>query len=407
MVFAKTVMHDRFMQFILLNRSIAAQRNQRLYIHNCLKRTQYLGERISSNEDFLKPYKCNFPQARLFQCNNSNSYAMHKTISTSSQTIPIADIIKQDMDNFFKDIRKLLESKVQCDTLREMSNYNFDGSGKSIRPAIVFLMARTCNAPQLNNSVILPDQLKIAQIAELIHTGSLVHDDVVDASFMRRGKNSINMLCGDKKAVLAGNYIMGKASEWLASIENNEIVEVMSTIIIDLVRGEFMQEDSSNNFDQYLSRIYKKTASLIANSCKSVAIQSGASNDIINAAFCFGRDIGIAFQLVDDLLDFEQTDKTLGKPSAADLKLGLATAPVLFASEKHSYLHDMILRKFKREGDVEAARKAVADSDGVKETKLLAQQYCQDACRHLQRLKPSNERDALIKMTDTVLNRTK
>lgn len=133
--------------------------------------------------------------------------------------------------------------------------------------------------------------------------------------------------------------------------------------IIDLVLGEFMQmgskEDVQERFSHYIQKTFKKTASLIAYTCKAVAYLSGADEELQEAAFQYGRNLGIAFQLVDDLLDFVSNQAELGKPAANDLKLGLATAPVLFACEKFPELNDMIIRRFSEPGDVEAAYDAV------------------------------------------------
>lgn len=130
-------------------------------------------------------------------------------------------------------------------------------------------------------------------------------------------------------------------------------------VLLDLVQGEFMQmgskEDESERFSHYIHKSFKKTASLIAYTCKAVALLSGANQSYQEAAFQYGRNLGIAFQLVDDLLDFVSSQAELGKPAATDLKLGLATAPVLFACEKFPELNVMIMRRFSEPGDVERA----------------------------------------------------
>ena len=134
-------------------------------------------------------------------------------------------------------------------------------------------------------------------------------------------------------------------------------------VLLDLVQGEFMQmgskEDENERFSHYIHKSFKKTASLIAYTCKAVALLSGANQGFQEAAFQYGRNLGIAFQLVDDLLDFVSSQAELGKPAAADLKLGLATAPVLFACEKFPDLNIMIMRRFSEPGDVEKAYEAV------------------------------------------------
>lgn len=318
------------------------------------------------------------------------------------------DVTKLDMQNFFPDVRKVLDTRIPL--LQEMCHYYFDSTGKSVRPKIVFLASRACNVTSAKNkdfNFVSENQRNVAMISEMIHTGSLIHDDVVDVSSIRRGRDTVNKRWGDRNAVMAGNYVLSRASHLLASIGDTQVVVLISRIIDDLVRGEFMQIDSNTNFENYLEKTYKKTASLMANSCKAVAHLSGSSKNVVDGMYEYGRNVGIAFQLVDDLLDFSQTADTLGKPVAADLRLGLATAPVLFACDRHPFLHDLMIRRFKKPGDVEKTLEAVADSDGLEGTHMLAQQYCKDAKEQLACLEPSLEKDCLASIADAVLNRTK
>lgn len=129
--------------------------------------------------------------------------------------------------------------------------------------------------------------------------------------------------------------------------------------------------------------------------------------EVHEIAFQYGRNVGIAFQLVDDVLDFTSCANQLGKPSAADLRLGLATGPVLFACQQFPELHEMIMRRFSSAGDVERAWQYVLQSNGVQQTNYLAQRYCQEAIRQISKLSPSPEREALIQLTEIILIRDK
>ncbi|XDV46950.1 hypothetical protein PO909_016746 [Leuciscus waleckii] len=318
-------------------------------------------------------------------------------------------LAQKDLQDLYEDIKKqLLVSKAE---LKALCDYYFDGKGKAFRPMIVILMARACNVHSNKEGVLLPAQRSIAMISEMIHTASLVHDDVIDDSDTRRGKNTINKLWGEKKAILAGDFILSAASMALARIGNNTVVSVLSQVIEDLVRGEFMQlgskENENERFKHYLEKTFKKTASLIANSCKAVSILVNSDPEVHEIAYQYGRNVGIAFQLVDDILDFTSCANRLGKPSAADLKLGLATGPVLFACQQFPELHAMIMRRFSSDGDVDRAWQYVLKSDGVEQTNYLAQHYCQEAIRQISRLRPSTERDALIRLTELMLRRDK
>uniref|UniRef100_A0A8K9V3P5 All trans-polyprenyl-diphosphate synthase PDSS1 n=1 Tax=Oncorhynchus mykiss TaxID=8022 RepID=A0A8K9V3P5_ONCMY len=266
-------------------------------------------------------------------------------------------LAQKDLNHLYDDIKK--ELFVSKSELKSLCDYYFDGKGKAFRPMIVVLMARACNIHSNRDGDLLPGQRSIAMISEMIHTASLVHDDVIDGSDKRRGKTTINEVWGERKAILAGDFILSAASMALARIGNNTVVSVLSQVIEDLVRGEFMQlgskENESERFKHYLEKSFKKTASLIANSCKAVSILVNSDPEVQEIAFQYGRNVGIAFQLVDDVLDFTACASQLGKPSATDLKLGLATGPVLFACQQFPELHAMIMRRFSTTGDVDRA----------------------------------------------------
>ncbi|GAB5573356.1 all trans-polyprenyl-diphosphate synthase PDSS1 isoform X1 [Prionailurus iriomotensis] len=304
----------------------------------------------------------------------------------------------RDLKDLYEDIRK--ELVISTTELKEMSEYYFDGKGKAFRPIIVVLMARACNSHHNNSRehLCLPtefmimeavpslgkheegerpsqlffkdrmssfhkmiaekvigsgsvkkhcfllirdvqaDQRSIALIAEMIHTASLVHDDVIDDASSRRGKHTVNKIWGEKKAVLAGDLILSAASIALARIGNTTVISILTQVIEDLVRGEFLQlgskENENERFAHYLEKTFKKTASLIANSCKAVSVLGCPDPAVHEIAYQYGKNVGIAFQLIDDVLDFTSCSDRMGKPTSADLKLGLATGPVLFACQQ-------------------------------------------------------------------------
>lgn len=295
--------------------------------------------------------------------------------------------------------------------LGTITHYYFDGTGKAFRPLVVLLMAKACNIHQRAEDFLAESQKKIAMITEMLHTATLIHDDVIDASDTRRGKESINYVWGQRKAILAGDYILSIVSSVLARIGNTEVVSIMSQVVEDLVRGEFMQlgskEDKNERFAHYLNKTFKKTASMLAASCKSVAVLGQCSEEVSNTVYQYGRNLGIAFQLMDDLLDFISSDLQLGKPTAADLKLGLATAPVLFASQQFPELNPLIMRRFSEDGDVERARYLVTKSEGIEQTRLLATEHTKEAIRHLRKLTTSVPQEALISLTLKLLQRQK
>ncbi|XP_061441706.1 all trans-polyprenyl-diphosphate synthase PDSS1 [Rhineura floridana] len=335
-------------------------------------------------------------------------YSCGKMISDEKYKDPFK-LGRKDLKNLYEDIKK--ELWVSTAELKEMCEYYFDGKGKAFRPMIVVLMARACNFHHNNSGEVQASQRSVAVIAEMIHTATLVHDDVIDDANSRRGKLTVNQIWGERKAVLAGDFILSAASLALARIENTTIVSVLTQVIEDLVRGEFLQlgskENENERFAHYLEKTFKKTASLIANSCKAVSILSCPDPKIHEIAYQYGKNIGIAFQLIDDVLDFTSCSDQLGKPTSADLKLGIATGPVLFACQQFPEINAMIMRRFSLPGDTERAREYVLLSDGVQQTTYLAQRYCHKAMREISKLRPSPERDALVQLAEIVLSRDK
>uniref|UniRef100_A0A1A8M749 All trans-polyprenyl-diphosphate synthase PDSS1 n=4 Tax=Nothobranchius TaxID=28779 RepID=A0A1A8M749_9TELE len=345
-----------------------------------------------------------------------NSRSLYPTLScccrATHSDVKLKDpfmLAQKDLKCLYDDIKK--EMFVSKQELKHLCDYYFDGKGKAIRPIIVILMARALNIHSNQAGDLLPGQRAIAMISEMIHTASLVHDDVIDGSDERRGKRSINDVWGERKAILAGDFILSASTMVLARIGNSTVIKLLSQVIEDLVRGEFMQlgskENQNERFKHYLEKTFKKTASLIAHSCKAVSLLVNSDPDVHEIAYQYGKNVGIAFQLVDDVLDFTSGANRLGKPAAADLKLGLATGPVLFACEQFPELHAMIMRRFSSKGDVDRAWEFVLQSDGVQQTTFLARRYCDEAIRHISLLRPSPERDALIRLTEIVLNRDK
>ncbi|QSS59036.1 decaprenyl-diphosphate synthase subunit 1, partial [Histoplasma capsulatum] len=190
-----------------------------------------------------------------------------------------------------------------------------------------------------NGTDILPAQQRLAEITELIHTASLLHDDVIDNAVTRRSTVSANLAFGNKMAVLAGDFLLGRASVALARLRDPEVIELLSTVIANLIEGEFMQlknterDELNPSFTEqtityYLQKTYLKSASLISKSCRAAALLGHSSPEIVEAAYSYGRNLGLAFQLVDDMLDYTIHGDELGKPAGADLELGLATAPL-------------------------------------------------------------------------------
>lgn len=282
---------------------------------------------------------------------SSSALLQSSQVSSPRENVDKVDpfkLVESDLNNLYQEIRT--ELWTQRPELEQIAGYYFDGQGKAFRPMIVVLVARALNfhikrVPDLTSS-----QKTVAMVAEMIHTASLVHDDVIDTADTRRGKSSVNVLWGQKKAILAGDYIISRASQMLARLRNDEVIFVLSQVrpvpvpaapahrcpqvLLDLVQGEFMQmgskEDESERFSHYIHKSFKKTASLIAYTCKAVALLSGANQSVQEAAFQYGRNLGIAFQLVDDLLDFVSSQQV--RPTLSEFCLLLFLPADLFVT---------------------------------------------------------------------------
>eukprot|EP00555_Chaetoceros_dichaeta_P009781 CAMPEP_0198252796 /NCGR_PEP_ID=MMETSP1447-20131203/3262_1 /TAXON_ID=420782 /ORGANISM="Chaetoceros dichaeta, Strain CCMP1751" /LENGTH=560 /DNA_ID=CAMNT_0043938181 /DNA_START=192 /DNA_END=1874 /DNA_ORIENTATION=- len=257
-------------------------------------------------------------------------------------------------------------------------------------------------------------QAQLGQIVEMIHVASLIHDDVLDESDTRRGGESVHKLYSNKVAVLAGDYLLARASVLLARLENTAVVQIMATALESLVSGEVMQLKSSPEsmlqMNSYLKKSYYKTASLICYACRSTALLGGHEYGSAVATACeeFGFHLGLAFQIQDDILDFTAAENVLGKPALADMDLGLSTAPILYASAEFKELKPMIMRRFKNKGDKQAALEYLYKSEhAMDNAKGLARFHAQRAVDAILRLPQSEARDSLIRLTHKVITRNK
>lgn len=281
----------------------------------------------------------------------------------------------------------------------------FGAGGKRIRPAIVLLVSR---ATMLHDDI-MPRHRRLAEITEMIHTASLVHDDVVDESEKRRGVDTVHSLFGNRVAVLAGDFLFAQASWYLANLDNLDVVKLLSQVIMDLATGEILQAvnsfDVDISMDTYLQKTYYKTATLFANSSKAAGILSEVSPETAENLYEYGRNLGLAFQIVDDIFDFTSSADTLGKPASSDLKDGHLTAPVIYALEEKPELKTLIEEEFEQAGDLEKALTLVEDSKGIQRSRDLAAYHAKLAVEHMSQLPSSSTRQTLIDMADYVLSR--
>ncbi|CAN6689476.1 unnamed protein product [Malus baccata var. baccata] len=299
--------------------------------------------------------------------------------------------------------------------------------GKRFRPTVLLLMSTALNItvpePPTQLREALSTELRarqqcIAEVTEMIHVASLLHDDVLDDADTRRGVGSLNCVMGNKLAVLAGDFLLSRACVALASLRNTEVVSLLSTVVEHLVTGETMQmtttSDQRCSMEFYIQKTYFKTASLISNSCKAIAVLAGHTTEVATLAYDYGKNLGLAFQLIDDVLDFTGTSASLGKGSLSDIRHGIVTAPILFAMEEFPQLRTVVEQGLDNNpANIELALDYLGRSRGIHRTRELATKHANLAAAAIESLPESEDenvrksRRALLDLTHIVVTRTK
>lgn len=213
-----------------------------------------------------------------------------------------------------------------------------DGGGKRIRPLVTLLAAKLFSSE-------VAAAIPVAAAMELIHMATLVHDDIIDRAHTRRGRPTVNHLWGNQLAVLTGDALLARALSMLVDAKDARIVKVVSCMIYNMCEGEITQNATLNDANQteadYFDRIEKKTALFFSTCCQAGALVVGAAADAVTAIGEYGRLVGLAFQVIDDLLDFTADPKTLGKPVGSDLAAGILTLPVIHVLHHTEYGSDL------------------------------------------------------------------
>ncbi|XWS12322.1 hypothetical protein CRYUN_Cryun37aG0079800 [Craigia yunnanensis] len=298
---------------------------------------------------------------------------------------------------------------------------------KRFRPTVLLLMATALNVhipePAAGGvgytlaTDLRTRQQSIAEITEMIHVASLLHDDVLDDADKRRGIGSLNAVMGNQLAVLAGDFLLSRACVGLAALKNTEVVSLLATVVEHLVTGETMQMTTSSeqrcSMEYYMQKTYYRTASLISNSCKAIALLAGQTAEVAMLAFEYGKNMGLAFQLIDDVLDFTGTSASLGKGSLSDIQRGIVTAPILFAMEEFPQLHAVVYQGFDNPENIDIALEYLGKSNGIQRTRELAMKHANLAAAAIGSLPDSNDenvrksRRALVDLTQRVIIRNK
>ena len=311
--------------------------------------------------------------------------------------------IDQDLQILESNLKKLIGAKNPI--LYAAAEHLFVAGGKRMRPAIVLLVGKATNlSGDLKN-----EHKRLAEITEIIHTASLLHDDVIDECNMRRGIKTVHSTFSTKTAVLAGDFLFAQSSWYLANLENVEVVKTISKVITDFAEGEVRQGttnfDTSISINEYIEKSFYKTASLIASSCKASAIISHCDSFTQNVFYNYGKYIGLAFQIIDDILDITGADHTLGKPAGADLRNGNLTAPLLFALNDCNELQDFINKEFEDGYNMSKAIDIIKSTQGIQKAKDLANEHIQASIEQLKYIKSNDYVETLKLISNSVLHR--
>lgn len=319
----------------------------------------------------------------------------------------VVEQVLADLGPYLDAVEQQLRS-VSDDTgtqMREITRHMVDSGGKRLRPIMTLLSARVFGDD-------LEKTVPIAAAAELMHMATLAHDDVIDKASTRRGAETVNSRWDNHTAVLAGDVLLARALVMLVDYGSPAIVRIMSDMLRRMCDGEIEQKASLNRLDQsevdYFDRIEKKTALFFAACCESGALQQGAPQEQVQALAEYGRNIGMAFQVVDDLLDVSGEEDVVGKPTGNDLAAGVITLPVIHLLKQE----DVGERARRLLGEAPFGRHQIDEvlalvrqNGAVEYSREVAASFARQAQEQLQVLPASPGRDMLEGVADELLRR--
>lgn len=304
-------------------------------------------------------------------------------------------------------VKNLIKNEIiEEDTISELYNYIFKSNGKRLR-AQLSLIASSPNKRK-NKS-----RLKLASIIELLHTATLIHDDVVDQSQTRRGVKSVNNVWSNTHGVLIGDYIYSKAFILMVQIGDIKILKELANATNDISKGELIQLDALQNTSITLSKLenisYYKTGRLFEAAAKSGAMLANKDKKYeTNISKC-AKNLGILFQIKDDLLDYSLDEKVIGKPVFQDLKEGKITYPFYFAYKNANKKQKNQLQTMlgKKKQNIKSAYNMIKDLNGFAETEILASKYFDKAIKHANLIKNKHINQEVLKLVNSALYREK
>ena len=289
-------------------------------------------------------------------------------------------------------------------TFQAAVEHLFSSPGKLLRPTLVFLAARFGEGH--DREVIL----NLAESLELVHTASLVHDDIVDRADVRRNVPTVNATWSDDVAIIVGDYLFAKAYALAAVLPKPEVIAIVAQTVFALCDGELDEVTAAPTLPteaEYFERIELKTASLYAACCQGGAILADADPEHVAALGAFGTSLGLAFQITDDVLDLVGDEEDFGKTVGRDLAEGMATLPMIYAAQRRPELAARVADRHKEPNEVLDLLRLIRATDGVDRARARALALHDDAARALARLPARPEREALRELADFVVSRVR
>jgi len=316
----------------------------------------------------------------------------------------IKALVEDDLRQVDAVIRNRLASDVVL--VNQIAEYIVGSGGKRLRPMLVVVVARACGYRGALHS-------DAAAIIEFIHTATLLHDDVVDGSKLRRGRDTANEVWGNEASVLVGDYVYSRSFEMMVALESMRIMAVMAGATNKIAEGEVLQLLNANDPDtteeRYFEVIYRKTAKLFEAGAQIAALLAGAPPEVEAAMAAYGRHLGTAFQLVDDVLDYQSSSAELGKNLGDDLAEGKPTLPLIYALRTGTEDQRVLIRRSIEEGSIDRLADitaAIESTGGLAYTARLARREAALAIDAIAVLPDSAYKQALRELADFAVERT-
>jgi len=316
----------------------------------------------------------------------------------------IQSSITEDMRAVDAVIRKSLHSEVVL--INQVADYIINSGGKRLRPALVLLSAGVFGKIETRHH-------ELAAVVEFIHTATLLHDDVVDESALRRGRATANTLFGNAASVLVGDFVYSRAFQMMVGVQNMRVMDILAEATNIIAEGEVLQllniNDADISDDDYLRVIHYKTAKLFEAATRLGAVICQASTEDENAMAEYGMRLGTAFQLIDDVLDLSGNSEDIGKSLGDDIAEGKPTLPLLYAMRHGDAKQSQLIRNAIEQGGLEdfsAIIKAVEQTGALDYVRNIAKQQAELACKAIQHLPSTPQHQALIQLAEFSVSRT-